>query len=378
MGLVAEVLDTSALGDLLALLVDEGRTLIGPTVRDGAIVYDEIGGLSELPEGWTASQSPGSYRLERRKDRALFGFASSGRSFRPFFHVPVERLVTLRRSGEGWSAVGEPTVGRKLALIGARACDLAALAVQDRVFVEGAFPDPRYAARRANTFVIAVNCGEAGGTCFCTSMGTGPRATHGYDLSLTEVLDGEHRFVVEAATAEGARLLAAVRSRAANVGDLAAANRAVEHARDTMGRSLDTRGIRDLLFDNLEHPRWDDVAARCLSCTNCTLVCPTCFCGTIDEVASLEPDVVERRKRWDSCFTEEHSYLHGGAARPSVRARYRQWLTHKLAGWIDQFGSSGCVGCGRCITWCPAGIDITEEVAAIRGRPVPTAREQTP
>ena len=134
----------------------------------------------------------------------------------------------------------------------------------------------------------------------------------------------------------------------------------------SMGRTLDTDGIKELLYGSYEHRRWDDVAARCLACANCTLVCPTCFCATVEDVTDLTGDHAERWRRWDSCFTLEHSYLHGGSVRTSTRARYRQWLTHKLATWIDQFGTSGCVGCGRCITWCPVAIDITAEVAAIR------------
>jgi Fe-S-cluster-containing hydrogenase component 2 len=129
---------------------------------------------------------------------------------------------------------------------------------------------------------------------------------------------------------------------------------------------MDTSGIKELLYRNPEHPRWDDVAERCLACTNCTLVCPTCFCGSVEDVTDLVGETAERWRRWDSCFTLDHSFLHGGSVRSSTRARYRQWLTHKLASWIDQFGTSGCIGCGRCITWCPVGIDITEEVAAIR------------
>jgi ferredoxin len=133
-----------------------------------------------------------------------------------------------------------------------------------------------------------------------------------------------------------------------------------------MGRQLDTGGIKDLLYDNFEHPRWDDVASRCLTCGNCTMVCPTCFCFSITEVTDLAGLQAEQQRSWDSCFTVEHSNLHGGPVRVSGRSRYRQWMTHKLATWIDQFGTSGCVGCGRCITWCPVGIDITEEAAAIR------------
>jgi ferredoxin len=133
-----------------------------------------------------------------------------------------------------------------------------------------------------------------------------------------------------------------------------------------MGRGLDTTGIQELFYANYEHPRWDEVAARCLNCGNCTMVCPTCFCHTLEDSLDLTGTVGERRRRQDVCFTVDFSYLHGGSIRPSPRSRYRQWLTHKLATWIDQFGCSGCVGCGRCITWCPVGIDLTEEVRAIR------------
>jgi sulfhydrogenase subunit beta (sulfur reductase) len=133
-----------------------------------------------------------------------------------------------------------------------------------------------------------------------------------------------------------------------------------------MGRRLDTDGIRDLLRETLEHPRWDEVAGRCLTCGNCTLVCPTCFCTAVEDGNDLTGERAERSRVWDSCFSIDYSYIHGGSIRQSPKGRYRQWLTHKLGTWHDQFGSSGCVGCGRCITWCPVGIDITEEVAAIR------------
>jgi sulfhydrogenase subunit beta (sulfur reductase) len=133
-----------------------------------------------------------------------------------------------------------------------------------------------------------------------------------------------------------------------------------------MGRTLDTADIKALLYRNYEHPRWDNAAARCLTCGNCTMVCPTCFCTTVEDVTDLKGEHAERWQKWDSCFTMDFSYIHGGIIRSSPKARYRQWMTHKLATWIDQFGTSGCVGCGRCITWCPVAIDITEEVRAIR------------
>ena len=214
---------------------------------------------------------------------------------------------------------------------------------------------------------MAVNCITAGGTCFCVSMGTGPRAQSGYDLALTELLDeGRHEFLVEIGTARGAEIIANLPHSSADANHQRAATDAVARTRTQMGRELDTTGIRDLLFANLEHSRWDDVAARCLSCGNCTMVCPTCFCTTVEDHMDLAGGAAERVRQWDSCYTMDFSHLHGGSVRASIKARYRQWLTHKLASWIDQFGTSGCVGCGRCITWCPVGIDLTEEVAAIR------------
>jgi len=142
-----------------------------------------------------------------------------------------------------------------------------------------------------------------------------------------------------------------------------------ENAVRHMGRRLDTDGLRDLLYANADNPQWDDVASRCLSCTNCTMVCPTCFCTNVEDVADLTGNEAERHRVWDSCFNADFSYIHGGTVRTSGRSRYRQWMTHKLAAWHDQFGSSGCVGCGRCVTWCPAAIDITAEAAAMRGAP---------
>jgi len=361
------VLTRDGLAEVLRALRDDRYTLVGPTVRDGAIVHAEIRGIEDLPAGWTAVQEAGTYRLRRRDDDALFGHAVGPHSWKQLFFVPRVRLFQVRKSRDGLAIEPEATPAPKLALIGARSCDLHAIAVQDRTFLEGAVVDADYAARRQDVFVLAVNCGQAGGTCFCVSMKTGPRATAGFDLALTELVDDAHRFVVEVGSERGRQvLLRAHDARAASPDDGQRADAIVAQTARSMGRALDTTGIKELLYRNQEHPRWDDVAARCLACTNCTLACPTCFCGNVEDTTDLAGETAERWRRWDSCFTLDHSYLHGGSVRASTRSRYRQWLTHKLASWIDQFGTSGCIGCGRCITWCPVGIDITDEVAAIR------------
>jgi formate hydrogenlyase subunit 6/NADH:ubiquinone oxidoreductase subunit I len=254
-----------------------------------------------------------------------------------------------------------------MAFIGVRACELHAIAVQDKVFLGGSFVDPLYKARREGAFLVAVNCGQAGATCFCASMNAGPKATSGFDVALTEVIEGaEHYFVAEAGTPLGAEILQQVSNRPAEIAAVEKAEQIHANTAKQMGRTLDTTGIKELLYANMEHPRWDNVASRCLACSNCTMVCPTCFCTTVEDVTDLKGDHAERWQKWDSCFTMDFSYIHGGSIRSSTKSRYRQWMTHKLASWIDQFGSSGCVGCGRCITWCPVAIDITEEVRAIR------------
>jgi ferredoxin len=255
-----------------------------------------------------------------------------------------------------------------VALIGARPCEVAALGILDRVLRDSRVPDDRYAARRDGAFIVAVECGTPSSTCFCTSMGTGPAAAAGYDLALTELagpVDGERAYYVRVGSVAGAETLAQVPHGAADDSVRSGRRAVVDGASERMGRSLDTEDLPALLARNLEHPRWGEVAERCLSCGNCTLVCPTCFCSDVKDVSDVS-GAVERQRRWASCFDLEHSYLHGGSVRPTTSSRYRQWMTHKLSTWWDQFDESGCVGCGRCIAWCPVGIDITEEAAAIR------------
>jgi sulfhydrogenase subunit beta (sulfur reductase) len=362
------VIEPEGLDALVDALQERGYLVLGPTVRDGAIVYAELEGASDLPVGWTDSQDAGTYRLVRREDDARFGFAVGPHSWKQFLFPPRIRLWQARRDGSGVLDVDDsPPDVRPLAFVGVRSCDLHAIATQDTVFMAGRFVERDYAARREGAFVVAANCFEPGGTCFCASMGTGPRAQWGYDLALTEILEGEHRLLVEVGTDRGAAVLGDVPSRPAVQADVDAADRAVSGAAARMGRRMESEGLRDLLAGSLEHPRWDDVSERCLTCGNCVLVCPTCFCSTVEDHTDLAGAQAERWRVWDTCFSVDHSYIHGGSIRPTNRSRYRQWMTHKLGTWHDQFGSSGCVGCGRCITWCPVGIDITEEVAAIRG-----------
>jgi sulfhydrogenase subunit beta (sulfur reductase) len=361
------VIDAKHLADLLAAISKRGYELFGPTVREAAIVYDQIASVEDLPHGWTDHQSAGQYRLIRREDQAFFGFNVGPHSWKRFLQPPEHRLWQCKRENGGFRIISETHEPQKRAFIGVRACELRALSILDKVFTGGTYTDTEYKTRRDHLFVVAVNCAQAGGTCFCASMNTGPRATSGYDVALTEVLrDEEHYFVADAGSAIGAEVIGEVPHRGATPTDHEDVERIVASTASQMGRTMDIVGLKELLYRNYEHPRWDEVASRCLTCANCTMVCPTCFCTTVEDTTDLTGENAERWRKWDSCFTMDFSYIHGGSVRATPKSRYRQWMTHKLATWVDQFGEIGCVGCGRCITWCPVGIDITEEVKAIR------------
>jgi hypothetical protein len=360
------ILPRSRLDSLIQALRTSGYRVIGPVVRDGVILFDDLESDKDLPVGYRDEQSGGRYRLTDVADDFVFGFVVGPHSLKRYLFVPKRQLASVDRDETGISFSEQLDEPEPIAVIGARPCDIAAMQVQDKVFL-GDFPDPDYGRRRENLFVVAVNCSHPASTCFCASMGTGPRVDAGFDLALTELHDdGRHDFLVEANTEAGSAILSQLETNQATEDDRNAALEVTRMAEAAMSKTMDTDGIRDLLLSNLDDPEWEDVAERCLTCANCTMACPTCFCSLVEDVTDLEGVHAERWQVWDSCFTVDHSYIHGGSVRKSARSRYRQWMTHKLASWIDQFGVSGCVGCGRCITWCPVGIDITEEVARIR------------
>lgn len=366
------LLDLAGLQALLDALGRQGYDVRGPTVRDGAVVIGSVASVADLPVGWGDEQDAGRYRLRRRDDDAVFGFASGPQSAKQVFFPAEQVLWRGRRTDDGFDVeAAAPSGDRPYALVGVRSCDLHAVGIHDTVLRDRGFADESYAARRDGAFVVAVTCTDPGGTCFCASTGTGPRprAGHGaaFDLALTELLgDGPHRFVVEVGSDRGADVLDEIAAARAGEEDVVLADRVAEDATARMGRTVATEGLKDLLHASADSTIWDEVAQRCLACGSCTAVCPTCFCTTVADGTDLSGGLTERTRVWDTCFSADFSHLHGGNVRASTSARYRQWMTHKLASWIDQFGTSGCVGCGRCVTWCPAGIDLTAEVTALQ------------
>ena len=356
------LLAKSSFAVLLDVLKKRHFKILGPVVQDGAIKWDEIHRIEDLPVGWRDHQEPGAYRLEKTDARNVFDIVHGPDSVKRQTFAPREHLLTIERKKKGFTVESITPHQNKTALIGVRPCDLAGLKIQDRIFLHEQFPDPYYRVRRENLFLVAVNCTRAHATCFCASMGTGPEAQSEYDLVLTE---SENDFLVQAGTSEGLLIFRALQLSPASPDRVQKDDNRIAACASSQTRKTNHAQLPRDLYEAHDHPQWDRVANRCLACTNCTMVCPTCFCHAVEETPDLNRQTTERVRAWDSCFTQNHGYIHGKNFRPTIKDRYRMWLTHKVASWIDQFGASGCVGCGRCITWCPVGIDLTEELHAL-------------
>ncbi|MEJ5367509.1 MAG: 4Fe-4S dicluster domain-containing protein [Bryobacteraceae bacterium] len=354
-------LDEKGLGALIARLRERDYQVYGPRVEDFALHWRPISSVEDLPRGWTQELAPGRARLAPGESAALFHHWTCAEGLKAILHLPVVRILAAERNNGAFRILDNPLPAEKCAFLGVRPCDLAALAILDRVLLGDRYADDIYRARRQNAFLVAVHCLQSAPVCFCASLGTGPRARAGFDIALAEFVEsGAAEFFAEAGTAAGLEVLESCGATPAPP----EWSRAVEEScarAAAQTRRLDIHAAPQLIDAVFDSPQWDAVARRCLACGNCTSVCPTCFCVNYEDRTSIDGRLAERWRVWDSCFTQSFTYIHGGSVRSSVKSRYRQWLSHKLARWQAQFGTPGCVGCGRCIAWCPAGIDITEE-----------------
>jgi len=358
----------SAFSRLLQIVQNDGYALYGPKVHNEVIVYDRLFSEQDLPIGIEDEQRPGYYRLKKRSDKAYFGYNLGPHSWKKYLFPPKEQLFSAHKQANGLVVLQEtqPKI-QKMAFLGVRACEIRAIQIQDTVFSNKIAEYTQYKERRDNLLILSVNCTRSVSTCFCTSMECGPKATQGFDLSLTEVIDPkEHYFIIEIGSEKGASVIDTLRLPEAPDLEANIAEALIEKNSMEMDKKVDTHKLPEMLSKSFGCNRWNDVAQRCINCANCTMVCPTCFCSSTEDKVSLDGEHSQRWQSWDSCFNLSHSHVHGGNIRESAKSRYRQWLTHKFGTWWAQFGSSGCVGCGRCMTWCPVGIDVTEEIKELQ------------
>lgn len=365
-----KILENSQLDNLIEVLKSKNYIVIGPTIKNEAIIYDEITSSKDLPIGITDVQSPNTYKIKKNELPTFFNFVVGLQSWKKFLYPPQQKLFTIALENHEMNFLIE-NEEPKFAFLGVRACELQAILIQDKIFINGEYQNSNYKNRRENSLIIAVNCTKAESTCFCDSMNSGPEVKSNYDILLTEILENnEHYFLLEVGSPKGEEIVNQLNLIDAEPIEIEKKQKVISKTKSQLKRNFDTKDLPQILTRNLENPIWEIVAKRCLACGNCTMVCPTCFCMTVEDYTDLEKTKSERWMRWDSCFTLEHSYIHGGSVRVSVASRYRQWLTHKLSTWVDQFGVYGCVGCGRCITWCPVGIDLTEEATKIKNNSI--------
>jgi len=359
---------------LVAVLQKDGYTTVGPTFLNGAIIYNEFASVDELPAGWTDEQAPAAYKMVRQNKsntqnagQKYFGFHVAPESWKHFFYPPKRKLFSVKKVGKSYEVLYEKVPDIKYAFIGVRPCELNAILIQDMVFNSDNYPDEYYKRLRENAFMVVVNCTDAGGTCFCASMNAGPKAKDKFDIALTEIMaDGDHYFLAEVGSDSGAVIMEQVKTTPVAKSEVEEADKLIHRAEGRMKKIPKTKDLPEFLMEHIEDSHWDEMAKRCLSCGNCTMVCPTCFCSTVEDVTDLHGKNAERSRKWDSCFTMDFSKVAGGNFRITPKSRYRQRIMHKFSYWMEQFGILGCVGCGRCTTWCPVGIDVVDELRTLR------------
>jgi len=360
---------------LFEILQGQGYRVFGPKASGNGPVLDVLDQAADLARGWIADQRAGMMVWRQQESGAFFSsYANLLESWKSVVFPAAETLWAAPDGGA--PALVEHKPGR-LALLGLHACDLRALEILDRVFLSGSSPDDHYRRRRENLFIVGVECQHAASTCFCAAMDSGPRIEKGADWVLTEICNEQgHYFLLRAQSERGRKWLGAEQMSSAQAEEIDLAEQVLQKVTQQTAWQGAKNVPERALADHYHHKHWDDVAQRCLACGNCTAVCPTCFCFDLLHHGDVVCETSCSR-RWSSCFNAEHSYIHGGSVRAGIASRYRQWLMHKLVTWHEQFDIDGCVGCGRCISACPAAIDLRREAEALFSRDKEAAHGKT-
>lgn len=251
-------------------------------------------------------------------------------------------------------------------IFGIRSCDLSAIRILDIFYLENN-KDAYYESRRTNTVMISIACNQPDPTCFCFGLSTGPFLRSGFDLQLTDL---GNRFIVEAGTETG---MALVREflhiftdpRPEDIEDL---NEVRLASQSRFEKRVNLEQVhRGILAGEVSDTFWDSVAARCFECGGCVYNCPVCTCfNVIDQ--HFSPDSGKRIRIWDACMFKGFTRMAGDVVPAAKKIqRTKRWFHHKLVHWPTQFGTFGCVGCGRCAISCPGRIDMASVALRTKG-----------
>jgi len=334
--------------------------LIGPVERDGGSAFAKIQSVKDL--------------------NLNYGLTMLGPQV--YLYHPEERICTIQEKGGKFDVQTLDTVPRQI-LFGVHSCDLHAITILDRVFLKKGMEDRNYRLWRENTLVIGFHCSHIYPQCFCASMGTGPffEPKEGYDFLLTDLGDNylietliDHPQPAspsrgreempphsrEAGRDRALKLLSSLNPAQATQEHFDKKSQISRELESQFQKEIDTSHLVEIILRNQYHPIWSRTAdSRCLGCTNCIQVCPTCFCYNVKDRISFDLTTCERTRYKNGCLDLHFAEVHEANFRFTRMARLRQFVTHKLATWVEQFGCFGCVGCGRCMTWCPTDIDLT-------------------
>ncbi|HDJ51540.1 MAG TPA: hypothetical protein ENF25_05010 [Thermoprotei archaeon] len=358
LGLILMVTGTLYYGDigelrkLFDLLRLKGYRVVGPKLRNNVIRLEELMSFDEMPYGYTDSQSPGRYRLVKSDGES---FRVGPDSLKKYLYPPELVIFSVTKD---WKIREPEFYYPKTAFFGIKPCDMASVLIMDRV--QGAGGDPYYLRARENSIFIVENCLTPGETCFCGTMGTGPEVKEGFDISYT-LIQEDNLVLFRYGSDTGLELLTSLDLEPAPPEIEIKYRRMMREAKEHAQAPFTIDDVPDLLEHSLNDEIWKKVSEKCLGCANCNMVCPTCFC--FDVIDEPELDGSSKRVRiWDGCHSYIYAEIAGANLRKDLWARYRHWVLHKFNYWQTQFGTLGCVGCGRCITWCPAGIDLRQVV----------------
>ena len=310
----------------------------------------------QLTEGVSA------YKKIDQPEEVDLSHSNSQKAAKEVFFPQSEVMLQCEKTEKLNRVTSVEEVRRERILLGARPCDLQAISILDPVFMGKEYTDVYYLKKRETTLIIGFACDQPRSTCFCSSVGGGPFIRTGSDLFFIDLGDA---YLIEFITKKGGALRDNRLLKEADAKDLSLAHGIEKKAREKLNSYLPVEGIEKSLDRIMEGPFWDRIHEKCIGCGVCTFLCPTCHCFDIADEAVNNKG--RRVRNWDSCLFPLYSLeTSGHNPRPTGRERTRQRLMHKFNYYPKNFGRIACVGCGRCIAYCPVNFDIREAIEEIK------------